>query len=60
MKVYGTIKPLNGWESFCAFVYEKVSGNPHPGSSCRGIGFRSQEFGREVANLFRKMAKELK
>ncbi len=57
---YGTIKLANGWESFCCYVYEKVSGEPHPGSQARGTGFRSQEYGREVANMIRKVADNLK
>jgi hypothetical protein len=53
---YGTIRLANGWESFCAYVYEKVGGEPHPGSQARGTGFRSQEYGRHVCELLKKLA----
>lgn len=56
-KKYGKIDPNRGWESFCCFVYEKVSGEPHPGSKCIGTGFRSKIYGREVANLLRTRLK---
>ncbi len=46
-----TIEMENGWESFCAFIYEKVSGNPHPGCSLRGRGFRSQRYGKDIADV---------
>lgn len=45
---------LGNWESFCAFVYEKVTGEPHPGCNLRGRGFRSQKYGRDVANAIRE------
>jgi hypothetical protein len=55
-KKYGSIRPAKGWESLCAAVYEKLSGEPHPGSVAHGAGFRSQDFGGAVAALLRKHA----
>lgn len=42
------------WESFCTFVYERLTGKEHPGCSMRGRGFRSQAFGRDVAKAIRE------
>ena len=47
-----TIK-IKGWESLCAFVYEKITGELHPGSRLRGRGFRSQSFAKDVAEAIR-------
>lgn len=53
---YGTINVSDGWESFCAFVFEKLTGTPHPGSQARGRGFRSRHFGEVVSEEIRKRA----
>ncbi len=47
------LRMSNGWESFCSFVYEKITGNPHPGCPFRGRGFRSQSFGKDIAKAIR-------
>jgi hypothetical protein len=52
-KEYGLINVNEGWESFCTFVYEKLTGNAHPGSAARGRGFRSQAYGKAVADAIR-------
>lgn len=52
-KKYGRINVERGWESFCSFVYEKVTGEPCPGSTLHGTGFRSQAYGRLVAEAIR-------
>lgn len=54
-----TIKITKGWESFCAFVYEKVSGAPHPGCSRGGRGFRSRSYGKDVAEAIRSTIETL-
>lgn len=56
---YGTIRIDKGWFSFCAFVYEKAFKEHHPGSTAMGRGFRSQDYGGEVAKRIRKYADEL-
>jgi len=56
-KHYGRINVEGGWEAFCIFIYEKVTkGEKHPGSVARGRGFRSQAFGRELAEAIRLRA----
>jgi hypothetical protein len=45
---------LDNWEHFCIFVYEKVAGESHPGCTLRGRGFRSQAFGKSVADAIRR------
>jgi len=54
----GIIMKISNWERFCIFVYEKVSGKPHPGSQLRGRGFRAQDFGRSVAKIIRDSIEE--
>ena len=56
-KHFGRVNIEAGWESFCVFVYEKItSGKRHPGSSARGRGFRSQAYGRVVAEALREFS----
>lgn len=45
---------IRGWEGFCAFVHEKLTGAPHPGSQLRGRGFRSRDFGDITAKAIRE------
>jgi len=57
---YGRINVEGGWEAFCIFVYEKITnGEKHPGSVARGRGFRSQAFGRALADALRQRAATL-
>jgi len=44
---------IKGWESLCAFVYEKITGEPHPGSRLSDRMPRSQSFGKDVAEAIR-------
>ncbi len=49
-KKYGKVNLITGnWEDFCCFVHEKAFGKPHPGATARGRGFRSQIFGKTIA-----------
>jgi hypothetical protein len=50
---------LDNWEHFCAWVYEQVTGDPHPGSKCTGSGFRSQHFAKITADAIRGKSREL-
>jgi len=56
-KHYGRVNIEAGWESFCVFLYEKITGGEkHPGSVARGRGFQSQAYGRAVAQALRERA----
>lgn len=50
------IKPAEGWDDFCAWVYESVTGEAFKGSDARGRGFRSQENGEKIAAMLRTRA----
>jgi len=51
---------LNNWESFCAYVYEQITDEAHPGVRLRGRGFRSRAFGQDVAKAIRALDTEEK
>ena len=51
-----TVKPGDGWESLCIFVYEKLTGEQHPGIKAIGRGFRSRQAGLPIANFLLKRA----
>lgn len=56
---YGTLSLDSGnWESFCAWVHEVAFGEPHPGSSFLGRGFRSQDYADRVAKRLREQAQQ--
>lgn len=44
------------WNGMCAYVYESLSGEHHPGSKAIGAGFREKEYGRHVAELLKRWA----
>ena len=66
LKLQKSFKSLKGyrlqiqgnWEGLCSYVHEKLTGKEHPGSQCRGRGFRSQAYAKTVAEVIRKVAEE--
>ena len=58
-KKHGRTIGINGdWERFCWFIYEKLTNEPIPDCHLRGRGFRSQFYGKTVADAIRKVAGE--
>ena len=53
---YQKTRRINSWETFCAFVFERVTGKVFPKSKSIGHGFRSQANGRTVADAIRAKA----
>lgn len=50
---------LRSWFDFCEQVYRHVTGRAHPGSTKRGTGSRSREYGDRVADAIRELAPPL-
>jgi hypothetical protein len=47
------------WEGFCSFVYEKMTGEVHPGSNAMGRGFRSKAFGAPITDMLREAGADI-
>lgn len=57
LRPYNSMQKVDGeWNGMCAYVYESLSGEPHPGSKAIGAGFREKEYGKHVAELLRQWA----
>lgn len=57
-KFFGRVNIEGNWAGFCTFVYEKVTGKQMPHCPAVGQGFRSQFYGRTVAQALREKAND--
>ena len=55
-KTRGYTLRINTWERFCIFVYEKLTGEKHPGITAMGRGFRSRQAANPIVNVLLERA----